>query len=156
MVLTAVSFLLLELLPVDFSYRAFAALLLLNGVGMGLFSSPNRAEVMNSLPARARGAGAGMNATFQNSAMVLSIGLFFTPHDRRAGEHPAGGAASGLTANGVPAATPPGSPSSRPSAVLFAAFLGYNPVQQLLGPRARDAARRSRPSTSPAAASSRS
>ena len=68
MVLTAASFVLLELLPVDFSYPAFAALLLLNGVGMGLFSSPNRAEVMNSAPGRARAAREpGMNATFQNS-----------------------------------------------------------------------------------------
>jgi hypothetical protein len=52
----------------------FALLLLLNGVGMGLFSSPNRAEVMNSLPAGARGAGAGMNATFQNSGMCSRSG----------------------------------------------------------------------------------
>ena len=66
MVAAAVSFLLLELLPVDFSYVAFAALLLLNGLAMGLFSSPNRAAIMNSLPADQRGAGAGMSATFQN------------------------------------------------------------------------------------------
>jgi len=70
MVAAAVSFLLLELLPVDFSYVAFAALLLLNGLAMGLFSSPNRAAIMNSLPADQRGAGAGMRATFQNAAAV--------------------------------------------------------------------------------------
>ncbi len=70
MVAAAVSFLLLELLPVDFSYVAFAALLLLNGLAMGLFSSPNRAAIMNSLPADQRGAGAGMSATFQNAAAV--------------------------------------------------------------------------------------
>ena len=78
MVAAAVSFLLLELLPVDFSYVAFAPLLLLNGLAMGLFSSPNRAAIMNSLPADQRGAGAGMSATFQNTAAVLSIGIFFS------------------------------------------------------------------------------
>src|SRR3954463_10378641 len=134
MVLTAVSFLLLELLPVDFSYMAFAALLLLNGVGMGLFSSPNRAEVMNSLPARARGAGAGMNATFQNSGMVLSIGLFFTLMIAGLANTLPAALSSGLTATGVPAADAARIAELPPVAVLFAAFLGYNPVQQLLGP----------------------
>ena len=74
----ALSFVLLMLLPIDFSYRLFAAVLLLNGVSMGLFASPNRAAVMNSLPPQDRGAGGGMNQTFQNSAQVLSIGIFFT------------------------------------------------------------------------------
>ena len=134
MVLTAVSFVLLELLPVDFSYPAFAALLLLNGVGMGLFSSPNRAEVMNSLPASARGAGAGMNATFQNSGMVLSIGLFFTLMIAGLANTLPSALSSGLTANGVPAADAARIAELPPVAVLFAAFLGYNPVQQLLGP----------------------
>src|SRR6476661_7950727 len=68
MVVAALSFLLLELLPVDFSYWQFALILVLNGIGMGLFSSPNSAGVMNSLPRTQRGAGAGMLATFQNSA----------------------------------------------------------------------------------------
>ena len=74
MVLAAISFLLLERLPVDFAYLPFALILLLNGIGMGLFASPNRAAIMNSLPPQQRGVGAGMATTFQNSAMVLSIG----------------------------------------------------------------------------------
>jgi MFS family permease len=134
MLLTALSFVLLAVLPVDFDYPTFALLLLLNGVGMGLFSSPNRAEVMNSLPARARGAGAGMNATFQNSGMVLSIGLFFTLMIAGlAGSLPQA-LSSGLTAHGVPAADAARIAALPPVGVLFAAFLGYNPVQQLLGP----------------------
>src|SRR5689334_16206527 len=134
MLLTAASFVLLELLPVDFSYPVFAALLLLNGVGMGLFSSPNRAEVMNSLPARARGAGAGMNATFQNSGMVLSIGLFFTLMIAGLADTLPSALSSGLTSHGVPAADAARIAALPPVGVLFAAFLGYNPVQQLLGP----------------------
>ena len=78
MVGAAVSFALLTLLPINFPYPAFAAVLFLNGVSMGMFASPNRAGVMNSLPPGDRGAGGGMNQTFQNSAQVLSIGIFFT------------------------------------------------------------------------------
>ncbi|WP_226359937.1 MFS transporter [Pseudonocardia sp. ICBG1142] len=78
MVGAAATFLALLALPVDFDYRAFAVLLALNGLAMGLFSSPNRAAIMNSLPAHQRGAGAGMTSTFQNAATVLSIGVFFS------------------------------------------------------------------------------
>ena len=66
------------MLPVNFQYWTFALALLLNGVGMGLFAAPNRAGIMNSLPSNRRGVGAGMSTTFQNSAMVLSIGIFFS------------------------------------------------------------------------------
>jgi hypothetical protein len=75
---SAIAFLLLELLPINFSYPAFAAIILLNGLAMGCFAAPNRAAVMNSLPARHCGAGGGMNSTFQNSAQVFSIGIFFS------------------------------------------------------------------------------
>ncbi len=78
MALAALSFLLLALLPVNFSYPVFALVIILNGLGMGIFFSPNRASIMNSLPANQRGAGGGMAATFMNSAMVLSIGIFFS------------------------------------------------------------------------------
>jgi MFS family permease len=134
MVLAAISFVLLERLPVDFAYLPFAALLLLNGVGMGLFASPNRAGVMNSLPPRQRGAGAGMNATFQNSAMVLSIGLFFSMLIVGLAAHLPSSLESGLRAHGVRAADAARIAHLPPVASLFAAFLGYNPVHQLLGP----------------------
>jgi MFS family permease len=134
MLASAASFVLLALLPVDFSYPVFAGVLLLMGLSMGAFAAPNRAGVMNSLPAEHRGAGGGMNQTFQNSAQVLSIGIFFTlmiiglsatlPHSL----------ASGLQANGVPAATAARVSHLPPVSVLFAAFLGYNPAQELIGP----------------------
>src|ERR1700749_2773609 len=78
MLAAAAAFAALELLPINFSYPAFAALLLMNGLAMGAFAAPNRAGVMNSLPRLRRGVGSGMNSTFQNSAQVLSIGVFFT------------------------------------------------------------------------------
>ena len=134
MVLAAASFLLLIVLPVDFSYVWFALILFLNGVGMGLFSSPNSAGVMNSLPPSQRGAGAGMLATFMNSASVLSIGVFFTlmivglsaglPHTLQ----------GGLVAHGVPAIDATRVSHLPPVATLFSSFLGYNPMATLLGP----------------------
>ena len=133
MAITAVSFVLLEILPVDFSYWAFAAILLLNGIGMGLFTSPNRAEIMNSLPANSRGAGAGMTATFQNSAMVLSIGFFFSLMIAGLSTNLPAVMNSGLVQNGVPAADAARIAALPPVGVLFAAFLGYNPIQELLG-----------------------
>ncbi len=134
MILAAISFILLEQLPVNFDYVWFALLLFLNGIGMGLFASPNRAGIMNSLPPRQRGAGAGMSATFQNSAMVLSIGIFFSLLIvGMAGSLP-GSLQTGLQAHGVPAAAATRIAHLPPVASLFAAFLGYNPIQQLLGP----------------------
>src|SRR6201994_2485414 len=133
MVAAAASFAALTLLPVDFSYPVFAAILAFNGISMGMFASPNRAAVMNSLPADARGAGGGMNQTFQNSAQVISLGIFFTlliiglasslPHTLSAG----------LEAHGVAAAKAHEVGQTPPISVLFAAFLGVNPIEHLLG-----------------------
>ena len=133
MLAAALSFALLMLLPIDFSYPVFALVLAMNGISMGLFASPNRAAVMNSLPPGDRGAGGGMNQTFQNSAQVLSVGIFFSlmilglasslPHTL----------ASGLQAHGVGVADAVRVGHTPPVSVLFAAFLGYNPVQHLAG-----------------------
>jgi MFS family permease len=130
----AASFGLLMALPTNFSYVPFAAILTLSGASMGMFASPNRAAVMNSLPPGDRGAGGGMNQTFQNGAQVLSIGIFFSlmvaglastlPHTL----------STGLEANGVPAAAAQHVAHLPPISILFAAFLGYNPIQHLLGP----------------------
>jgi len=134
MIITAGTFFALTLLPVDFSYPSFAVLLLINGIGMGMFSSPNRAEVMSSLPDHARGAGAGMNATFQNAAMVLSIGIFFSLIVAGLSTTLPTALDTGLTAHGVPADAAAQIAHLPAIAVLFAAFLGYNPIEHLLGP----------------------
>jgi MFS family permease len=134
MALAAISFGLLELLPVNFGYLPFALLLLLNGIGMGLFSSPNRAAIMNALPPDQRGAGAGMSATFQNSAMVLSIGIFFSLMIVGLASSLPSALHDGLVANGVPNADATRVSHLPPVATLFASFLGYNPIETLLGP----------------------
>jgi len=131
---SAVSFVLLERLPVNFAYAEFAGILLLMGLSMGCFAAPNRAAVMNSLPAAHRGAGGGMNQTFQNSAQVLSIGIFFTLMIVGLSSRLPQTLDAGLVAHGVPAATAAHVSQLPPVSVLFAAFLGYNPVKTLVGP----------------------
>jgi MFS family permease len=134
MIAAAVSFALLAALPVDFAYPAFAALLLLNGLGMGLFSSPNRAGIMNSLPRDQRGAGSGMVMTFQNTGMVLSIGIYFTLIVIGLSGSLAQALLRGLATHGLPAAAAGRVARQPPVGLLFAALLGYNPIRSLLAP----------------------
>jgi hypothetical protein len=133
MVIAAASFGLLMVLPVNFAYPAFMALLLLNGIGSGLFAAPNTTGIMNAVPARQRGAASGMRATFQNSGMVLSIGLFFSLMIAGLASTLPATMEQGLTANGVPPATAAHLAHLPPVGSLFAAFLGYNPMHTLLG-----------------------
>jgi MFS family permease len=131
----AASFAGLLALPTDFGYPAFAALVFLNGVGGGLFAAPNTALVMSSVPAHLRGAASGMRATFQNSGMVLSIGVFFSLMVVGLSGTLPRTLDAGLTAQGVPADAARAIASLPPVGTLFAAFLGYNPIEELLGPR---------------------
>jgi hypothetical protein len=119
---------------VNFNYLWFGLLLLMVGLGMGLFASPNMAGIMNSLPANRRGAGAGMATTFQNSALVLSIGIFFSLMILGLANTLPGTLDHGLVAQGVPKADAARVSNLPPVGLLFASFLGYNPMQQLLGP----------------------
>jgi len=134
MVLSAASFFILEVLPVDFSYGWFAVLLFALGSSMGLFASPNRAQVMNSVPADQRGVGSGMAATFQNSAMVLSIGVFFSLMVLGLAASLPVHLYGGLRSAGVPVADARRIAHLPPVGLLFAAFLGDNPMRVLLGP----------------------
>jgi MFS family permease len=134
MIGAGVGFGLLELLPVNFPYWLFAVLLFFTGLAMACFGSPNRAGVMNSLPPEHRGVGAGMNTTFMNSGQVLSIGIFFTLMIiGLSGSLPAS-LYHGLVSHGVPTASAHRISTLSPVSTLFASLLGYNPVQELLGP----------------------
>jgi MFS family permease len=124
----------LLLLPTDFRYVWFACLVFVAGAGMGLFSAPNAAAIMNSVPARQRGAASGMLATFQNSGMVLSIGIFFSLMITGLASTLPKSLTSGLAAHGVAPQIAHAVGQEPPVASLFAAFLGYNPVHELLAP----------------------
>jgi MFS family permease len=130
----AASFAGLLVIPSDFNYLVFGALIFINGLGGGLFSAPNTSLVMSSVPANMRGAASGMRATFQNSGQVLSIGVFFSLMVAGLASSLPSTLSSGLTAQGVPAATANQIAQLPPVGTLFAAFLGYNPIGQLLGP----------------------
>jgi MFS family permease len=131
--LAALSFFLLARLPVEFPYVPFLLLLALNGIGMGMFISPNRAAVMNTLPPWRRGVGGGMASTFTFSAMVLSIGIFFSLMIIGLSSHLPSTLYKGLTAHGVGRSTATHIAHLPPVSSLFATFLGYNPIKHLLG-----------------------
>jgi MFS family permease len=134
LIMSGAAFLFLEMLPMNFDYVFFALLIFLFAAGMGLFFSPNQAAVMNSLPPDQRGAGAGLSMTLFNAGTVLSMGLFFTIVTLGLAAQLPSHMYRGLVAVGV---SPPAShavASEPPIGSLFSAFLGYNPIRQLLGP----------------------
>jgi MFS family permease len=134
LLVAACSFVGLMLLPVDFPYWSFAMLIFFNGVGNGLFSSPNTSAIMSSVPASHRGSVSGMRATFQNSGMALSIGIFFSLMVAGLATVLPRSLTTGLHSQGVPMAVATKIAHLPPVSTMFAAFLGYNPVQHLLQP----------------------
>jgi EmrB/QacA subfamily drug resistance transporter len=134
MVIQAVGFILLTILPANFNYIWFALLLFMMGVGQGMFSAPNTSSIMNSLPPDQRGAGSGMRSTFQNAASLASMGIFFSIVTAGLAAALPTTLFSGLTGAGVPAAVAQQIAHLPPTSALFAAFLGYNPMGTLLPP----------------------
>jgi MFS family permease len=134
LLLAACAFTGLLLLPVNFPYPAFAALIFCNGIGSGLFAAPNTSSIMSSVPAQYRGAASGMRSVFQNSGMSLSIGIFFSLMIAGLANTLPKTLSAGLRAQGVPAAAAHHVASLPPVSTLFSALLGYNPVKGLLGP----------------------
>jgi MFS family permease len=132
MLLGAAAFAFLIAIPVNFSYWVFALALLMSGIGSGLFSAPNSTAIMNSVPAHDRGQASGMRATFMNSGQVLSIGLFFSLMIIGLSATLPAAIRSGLAAEGVPTSAAEVVASAPPVSSLFAAFLGYNPMKQLI------------------------
>ena len=132
MIASAIGFLLLNALPINFAYWEFGLVIFLIGAAMGLFAAPNLTGIMNSLPPDQRGSGAGMAATFQNSASVLSIGVFFSLIIVGLSSTLPAVLFHGLAAHGVPHGAAAEVSHLPPVGSLFASFLGYNPVGTLL------------------------
>jgi MFS family permease len=132
--LVAASFVGLMLLPTDFTYWQFAVLIALNGIGSGLFSAPNTTAIMNSVPASQRGAASGMRGTFFNSGTSLSIGIFFSLMIAGLAARLPTTLTAGLEKQGVSHQVAQQVGSLPPVGSLFAAFLGFNPLKNLLGP----------------------
>ncbi|WP_343036648.1 MFS transporter [Flexivirga aerilata] len=134
LLLNAATFVGLLLIPVDFDYWSFALLLFLNGVGSGMFSAPNTTAIMNAVPAHQRGAASGMRATFFNAGTSLSIGIFFSLMIVGLSQHLPDAMRTGLTAQHVSPGVADQVAALPPVGSMFAAFLGFNPIQSLLEP----------------------
>ena len=136
LLLFAGSFVGLLLVPTNFHYSVFATLVLLNGVGGGMFAAPNSAAIMNSVPPDQRGSAAGIQAAFMNSGMVLSIGIFFSLMIVGLTKTLPRALFRGLSAHGVSAAQAHAIANLPAVGSLFSSFLGFNPLRSLLRSRA--------------------
>lgn len=134
MLLMAATFVALLLIPVNFDYWVFAILVFLNGLGGGIFTAPNTAAIMSSVPADQRGAASGVRSTFFNAGNSLSIGIFFSLIIVGLANTLPSALTSGLTQQGVSASVAHDVANLPPVGSLFAAFLGYNPMAELLAP----------------------
>jgi EmrB/QacA subfamily drug resistance transporter len=132
MVISAAAFVGFVLLPVNFTYLSFAAILFIMGIGGGIFASPNMASIMNSVPAEHRGAASGMRATIQNSANTISQAVFFTIIIVSLSATLPGALSAAVTSAGASSQLAQIFSSTPASAALFASFLGYNPVKTIL------------------------
>jgi MFS family permease len=131
MILVALSFLMLVMLPYNFDYPIFAVALILMGLGNGMFGAPNIAAIMNAVPPEERGVASGMRSMLQNSGMVISMAMFFTIVIVSLTQTFPPELSASLTSAGAPELIAPMS-AIPPTGSLFAAFLGYNPVSIIL------------------------
>ncbi|MCG7595642.1 MFS transporter [Mycobacterium sp. PSTR-4-N] len=134
MLLMAATFVALVMIPVNFDYWLFAALVFLNGLGGGIFTAPNTAAIMSSVPSSERGAASGVRATFFNAGSSLSIGVFFSLMIVGLANTLPSALSNGLQAQGVSSSVAHDVANLPPVGSLFAAFLGYNPIAELLEP----------------------
>jgi MFS family permease len=132
MILAAGSFALMLALPVVFNYLHFALLILLNGLAMGMFIAPNTASIMNSISKQHRGVSSGMRATLNNLGIPLSIGVFFSLVILGMSASMPETMYSQLVEYGVPAKIAHRLSGAPAVGYLFAAFLGYNPLESLI------------------------
>jgi MFS family permease len=134
LLVATVAFIGLMMLPIVFPYWVFGTLIFFNGVGSGLFASPNTSAIMSAVPAHQRGSASGMRSTFQNSGMSLSIGIFFSLMVAGLASTLPKTLTAGLTGQGVPLDVASKVAHLPPVSTLFAALLGYNPIHNLLAP----------------------
>jgi MFS family permease len=134
LLLFGVTFIGLILIPVNFPFWLFAVLIAVNGAGMGMYSAPNTAAIMSSVPSSRRGAASGMRATFQNSGTSLSIGIFFSLLIIGLSRSLPSTLSAGLQQQGIAPGTAEQVSHLPPVSTVFSAFLGENPIANLLAP----------------------
>lgn len=125
----------LLLLPVgSFSSATFCSAIFILGISSGLFASPIQAMIMNSVPPQRRGAAASTDAILRSSGTALSNVIYLSLLVAGLSTTLPAAWAAGLTAHGVPSAVAQQVARRAPTTDLFSAFLGYNPVSELLAP----------------------
>jgi len=134
MLVSGAAFVGLMLLPIDFPYWTFALFIFGNGIGVGMFGAPNASAIMSSVPASRRGVASGMRSTFQNAGATLSIGVFFSLMIAGLAHTLPATLSSGLQRQGISPGLARQIGALPPVSSLFAAFLGANPIEQLLEP----------------------
>ncbi|WP_291766731.1 MFS transporter [Caldivirga sp. UBA161] len=131
MIIVAVSLYLLTLLPYNFNLTSFELILFLNGLGNGLFSSPNTTSIMNALHPRDRGAGNGMRQTFSNVGSTISMAMFFSIAMSIFSQYVPTRIHEMALSYGLPADIASSLSKVPASSLLFAAFLGVDPASVL-------------------------
>ncbi len=131
MIIVTISFLLFAVLPVNFNLIEFAFAEFLMGIGSGMFSTPNTASIMNSVPPEERGVASGMISTLRNTAGTASMAIFFTIVIVGITQRFPEAMLSSLTSIGAVNLAPVLT-NIPPTSALFSAFLGYNPVNAIL------------------------
>ena len=131
MIIVTTSFIMFAALPINFNFGEFAFAEFLMGIGSGMFSTPNTASIMNSVPSEDRGVASGMISTLRNTAGTASMAIFFTIVIVGITQRFPDAILSSLTSIGAVNLAPVLS-NIPPTAALFSAFLGYNPVNAIL------------------------
>ena len=109
----------------------FFVLIFIMGLGGGLFASPNTSSIMSSVPPEFRGVASGMRATLQNTGSTLSIAFFFTLVIFSLSQTLPTNLANALTPYIGSQAALQASSQISPTAALFSAFLGIDPLVTL-------------------------
>jgi MFS family permease len=124
-------FLTLSFLPYNFSYPTFAGALYAMGIAFGMFASPNTSSIMGTVPPERRSTAAGMLFTLQNMGTTVGLTVLFTEVVAALGTTLPTAMSTALTNAGAPQLSPYLA-SIPPTIALFAAFLGYNPMQEMI------------------------
>jgi EmrB/QacA subfamily drug resistance transporter len=111
MFIVGLSFIWLSTMPYNVAYWLLAAAIFFQGVGAGMFASPNISMIMSSVSPDKRGVASGMRATMQNVAQSMSMTVYFSILITALGVK-----FIGTSLSHVP-----------PASALFSVFLGISP-----------------------------
>ncbi len=128
MVISAVGLVLLTMVPYNFNVWFFEIILVVIGIGGGLFASPNTTAIMNAVASKDRASANGMRMTINNVASTISMAVFFSITITIFSLKVPGAMYSDAIKIGVPTSIATILAGIPPSGALFGAFLGVSPM----------------------------